>query len=46
MAIGVILIMLGAGITYLVFMVLLGTEGPNDYGDDPYGPSNLEEVFA
>jgi uncharacterized membrane protein YhaH (DUF805 family) len=41
------LAMLGiAGLVLFVFMVLPGTQGPNDYGDDPYGPSNLEEIFA
>jgi uncharacterized membrane protein YhaH (DUF805 family) len=34
------------GIVMLVFMVTPGTQGPNRFGDDPYGPSNLEEVFA
>lgn len=33
-------------VTMLVFMILPGTEGPNDYGSDPYGRDNLEEVFA
>lgn len=33
-------------IALFVFMVTEGTHGPNSYGDDPYGPSNLEEVFA
>jgi uncharacterized membrane protein YhaH (DUF805 family) len=37
---------LGAVITFLVFMVLPGTEGSNRYGPDPYGPNELEEVFA
>lgn len=41
-----IIAMLGTGITLLVFMVTEGTGGPNRFGDDPYGPSNLEEVFA
>ena len=31
---------------FLVFMVLPGTEGPNNYGPDPYGPGDLEAVFA
>jgi uncharacterized membrane protein YhaH (DUF805 family) len=30
----------------LVFMVTPGTDGPNRYGADPYGPGELEEVFA
>lgn len=33
-------------ITLFVFMVTAGTEGENDYGPDPYGTDNLEEVFA
>jgi uncharacterized membrane protein YhaH (DUF805 family) len=41
-----LVIFLGLGVTFLVFMVLPGTEGPNRYGPDPYGPSDLEEVFA
>jgi uncharacterized membrane protein YhaH (DUF805 family) len=41
-----ILLLLIASITFLVFMVLPGTEGPNRYGGDPYGPDQLEEVFA
>ena len=41
-----ILLMLIASITFLVFMVLPGTDGPNSYGPDPYGPDQLEEVFA
>nr|NUR38199.1 DUF805 domain-containing protein [Sphingomonas sp.] len=41
-----ILLILVASITFLVFMVLPGTDGPNSYGPDPYGPDQLEEVFA
>jgi uncharacterized membrane protein YhaH (DUF805 family) len=41
-----VLVMLATAVTMLVFMVLPGTEGPNRYGDDPYGPDSLEEVFA
>jgi len=37
--------MIGA-VTLLVFSVQPGTDGPNRYGDDPYGPDQLEEVFA
>lgn len=40
------ILMMAAVATFLVFMVLPGTEGPNDYGSDPYGPDDLEEVFA
>lgn len=40
-------ILLGLSILALfVFMLLRGTDGPNDYGPDPYGPDNLHEVFA
>lgn len=35
-----------AAITFVVFMATPGTQGQNDYGPDPYGPDNLEEVFA
>jgi uncharacterized membrane protein YhaH (DUF805 family) len=41
-----VLAMLAVGITMLVFMVQEGTEGENRYGSDPYGPDNLEQVFA
>ena len=34
------------GIMMFVFCVTRGDIGENRYGDDPYGPSNLEEVFA
>jgi uncharacterized membrane protein YhaH (DUF805 family) len=34
------------GIVLLVFTLTQGTEGPNRFGDDPYGPGNLEQVFA
>ena len=33
-------------IVMLVFMVTQGTEGPNRFGPDPYGPDSLEQVFA
>lgn len=47
-AVGIFLILaiLVAFGTMLVFMVLPGTPGPNRYGSDPYGPSDLESVFA
>jgi uncharacterized membrane protein YhaH (DUF805 family) len=35
-----------AAVLLFIFMVLPGTQGPNSYGDDPHGPSNLEEIFA
>lgn len=35
-----------AAVALFVFMVLPGTDGPNDFGDDPYGPNQLEEIFA
>jgi uncharacterized membrane protein YhaH (DUF805 family) len=41
-----LLLLLGAIGIFLVFMVQRGTQGPNQYGADPYGVSNLEEVFA
>jgi uncharacterized membrane protein YhaH (DUF805 family) len=41
-----VIAMMIIGITMLVFMVSAGTQGPNDYGDDPYGPDSLEQVFA
>ena len=47
--IGAILVLIGfviGGIIMLVFSVQAGTDGPNRFGDDPYGPGNLEEVFA
>ena len=46
MMIAAVIAMLVIAVTLFVFMVTEGTHGPNDYGDDPYGPSNLEEVFA
>ena len=47
-AVGIIsvIIMIILGLTLLVFTLTRGTEGPNRYGDDPYGPDRLEEVFA
>ncbi|HEX6741470.1 MAG TPA: DUF805 domain-containing protein [Sphingomicrobium sp.] len=45
MVIALVAVLVGA-ITMLVFMVSAGTEGPNDYGEDPYGPDGLAEVFA
>lgn len=33
------------GIVLIVFYCMRGTEGPNRYGDDPYG-ANVAEVFA
>jgi uncharacterized membrane protein YhaH (DUF805 family) len=41
-----VLVFLAVIVTVLIFMVLPGTEGSNRYGPDPYGPSDLEEVFA
>lgn len=41
-----ILLVLASFVTFLVFMVLPGTQGANDYGPDPYGRNDLEEVFA
>lgn len=39
------LIGMAMAIVVFVFTVLRGTEGPNDYGPDPYGPE-VEKVFA
>jgi uncharacterized membrane protein YhaH (DUF805 family) len=36
----------GCGLTLLVLMLARTTEGANRYGPDPYGPGELEEVFA
>lgn len=44
--IAAIILLLGALGVFLVFMIQRGTQGPNDYGPDPYGVSDLEEVFA
>jgi uncharacterized membrane protein YhaH (DUF805 family) len=41
-----VLAMFVLGVTILVFSVTPGTQGTNDYGPDPYGPNNLEQVFA
>lgn len=46
MMIVAVVAMIIVGIVMFVFMVSEGTHGRNDYGDDPYGPGNLEEVFA
>ncbi|MDP9423281.1 MAG: DUF805 domain-containing protein [Pseudomonadota bacterium] len=43
---GLVALTVVAGITLFVFMVLDGTAGPNRYGADPYGPDQLEEIFA
>lgn len=34
------------GIVFFVFLLAQGDKGSNRYGPDPYGPSDLEEVFA
>jgi uncharacterized membrane protein YhaH (DUF805 family) len=34
------------GLTLLTFTIASGSEHPNRYGPDPYGPDELEEVFA
>jgi uncharacterized membrane protein YhaH (DUF805 family) len=41
-----VLAFMAAVAIFFVFMIMRGTEGPNRYGPDPYGPSDLEEVFA
>lgn len=47
---GTAMIFFGLGfvlsIVVFVFTVLPGTKGENSYGPDPYGPQNLDEVFA
>lgn len=40
------LVMMIASLVMLIFFVQRGTEGPNRYVPDPYGPDALEEVFA
>lgn len=35
-----------AAVLLFIFMVLPGTGGPNNFGEDPYGPDHLEEIFA
>lgn len=35
-----------AGFMVFMFMITEGTQAPNRYGPDPYGPNQLEEVFA
>jgi uncharacterized membrane protein YhaH (DUF805 family) len=44
--IAVMLVWIVAAIALFVFMVTPSTKGSNEYGSDPYGPSDLEEVFA
>lgn len=34
------------GIVVFVFMCLKGTDGPNQYGDDPLNPNRLGDIFA
>jgi uncharacterized membrane protein YhaH (DUF805 family) len=42
----IVLVFLACFGLFFVFMVTRGTEGSNEYGADPYGPSELQEVFA
>jgi uncharacterized membrane protein YhaH (DUF805 family) len=46
--VGFVLILgtLAGAVILFVFLITPGTDGPNDYGSDPYGPDELEEVFA
>ncbi|MFL6728512.1 MAG: DUF805 domain-containing protein [Sphingomicrobium sp.] len=37
---------LACALVMLVFMVTSGMEGTNQYGPDPHGPDELEQVFA
>ena len=39
------IVVLGLGLTLLVFLFLEGTRGPNNYGPDPKGEA-LDQVFA
>lgn len=41
-----VLVWLVSIVVMLIFMVTRGEDGANRYGDDPYGPARLEEVFA
>lgn len=43
---GLVALTVIAGFTLFIFTVLQGTDGPNRYGADPYGPDQLEEIFA
>jgi len=45
-ALMLILLMLSCGVILFIFMVTPGTKRSNEYGPDPYGASELEEVFA
>lgn len=44
----IILVIAWIGVSFTVFLFVInaGTEGANRYGPDPYGPDQLEEVFA
>lgn len=42
----ILLIMLGTVASLLALMVLPGTRHANRFGPDPYGPDQLEDVFA
>jgi len=35
-----------SAVVLLVFMITSGTDGPNEYGSDPYGSSKPDEGFA
>jgi uncharacterized membrane protein YhaH (DUF805 family) len=41
-----VLMFIAAVVVIFIFMITPGTEGSNRYGPDPYGPDELEEVFA
>ena len=43
---GLVALTVLSGFTLFIFTVLQGTVGPNHYGSDPYGPDQLEEIFA
>ena len=35
-----------SAVVMLVFMITRGDDGRNRFGDDPYGPGRLDEIFA
>jgi len=44
MALGIIWLM--GAVAVLIFLIMQGDAGANRFGPDPYGPSQLEEIFA
>jgi uncharacterized membrane protein YhaH (DUF805 family) len=45
-AFALVLSFIAVVVILFVFTITRGTEGLNRYGPDPYGPNQLEEVFA